>query len=60
VRVYKNGSRELATVTFYDGTPILEDKTYRGLSLDFILSGGDDFRNVIGKIYTLRNSASIG
>ncbi len=54
VRVYPNGTKELASVTFYDGTPIEESKTYRGVSLDFLMSGGDDFQNVIGKIYSLR------
>lgn len=54
VRVYPNGTREVINVTFYDGTPIEESKTYRGVSLDFLLSGGDDFQNVMGKIYSLR------
>ena len=54
VRVYPNGTRELISVTFYDGAPIEESKTYRGVSLDFLLSGGDDFQNVMGKIYSLR------
>ena len=31
------------------------DKVYRGLTIDFLLSGGDDFSKVIGKVYTPRN-----
>ena len=29
---------------------------YRGLSIDFLLEGGDDFNKAMGKVYTLRNS----
>jgi len=30
------------------------DRNYRGLSINFLLEGGDDFANVIGKVYSLR------
>lgn len=39
-----------------DGNPILPQQTYRGLVTDFLLGGGDDFKDVMGKIYTVRNS----
>ncbi len=35
--------------------PIIPDRMYRGLSIDFLLQGGDDFKDVMGKWYTLRN-----
>jgi hypothetical protein len=36
--------------------PIVPDRMYRGMSTDFLLQGGDDFKDVIGKVYNLRNS----
>ena len=54
VKVYLNGTRELTNVTFYDGRPIEYGKSYRGISMDFLMRGGDDFQNVIGKVYSLR------
>jgi hypothetical protein len=30
------------------------------MSIDFLLAGGDDFKNVMGKNYTLRNVKSEG
>ena len=29
--------------TLYNGDPIILDKMYRGVSIDFCLQGGDDF-----------------
>jgi hypothetical protein len=37
-----------------DGRSFYLNKVYRGVSTDFVLSGGDDFKEVIGQIYTLR------
>ena len=35
---------------------IVPDRVYRGMSNDFLLEGGDDFKNAMGKVYTLRKS----
>jgi hypothetical protein len=43
-----------------NGEQIEPNKTYRGLSIDFLLSGGDDFNKVIGKVYTPRNVRNEG
>jgi len=43
-----------------DGSQIELGKTYRGLSSSFLLNGGDDFRNVIDKIYILRKEIIMG
>ena len=33
---------------------------YRGVTIDFCLQGGDDFKDVIGKVYTVRNNKTEG
>lgn len=38
--------------TMSDGSPIIDDKVYRGLSLEFLINGGDDFAEVIGPVFT--------
>ena len=38
-----------------NGTEIDDDTEYKGVSIDFLLSGGDDFKDVIGVVYTPRN-----
>ena len=55
--VTANGSahHKLVNATWYNGDPIIPDKMYRGMSIDFCLQGGDDFKDVMGKVYTLRN-----
>ena len=54
VTIYSNGTRKLTSVTFADGTPIEKTKNYKGVSIQFLMRGGDDFKDVIGKVYTLR------
>jgi 2',3'-cyclic-nucleotide 2'-phosphodiesterase (5'-nucleotidase family) len=55
-----NGDHRFISATLADGSPIVPDRVYRGLSIDFLLQGGDDFKNVIGKIYTPRNTQNHG
>ena len=43
-----------------DGRSFYLNKVYRGVSTDFVLSGGDDFKEVIGQIYTLRKQIVLG
>ena len=50
----------MLNVTFIDGTPIDPDATYVGLTVDFLLQGGDDFGKVIPSIYTPRNNKTHG
>lgn len=49
-------NHRLINATMIDKVPILADRQYRGMSIDFLLQGGDDFKDVMGKVYTLRNS----
>lgn len=51
---YSNGTRKFCRALFSDGCEIELGKPYRGLSIDFLMNGGDDFKSVIGNIYTLR------
>ena len=49
IETFKKGEpKKLNKLTFLNGTEILEEKSYRGVTVDFLLSGGDDFENVIG------------
>jgi hypothetical protein len=58
VTVAGNGAsnHRFINATFINGDPIIPDKMYRGMSIDFCVQGGDDFKDVMGKVYTLRNS----
>ena len=43
-----NGSKhEVLNVTLSDGRPVDPEETYIGLTIDFLLRGGDDFGKVI-------------
>lgn len=53
-------NHSLVNVTLDNGKQIIPEKMYRGMSVDFLLQGGDDFANVMGKVYTLRNSKNEG
>ena len=37
VTVYGNGTRQLTSATFADGTPFEDNRTYRGVSMNFLL-----------------------
>lgn len=54
IKMFKNGTKRLLNVSFMDGSPFYLSKVYRGVSNDFMLTGGDDFKDVLGKIYRLR------
>ena len=59
--VQKVGSRfKFVSAKMMDGSEIDPNKFYRGLASDFLLGGGDDFHDVIGKIYTPRDVISHG
>lgn len=48
-------SHKLINAAWINGEPIIPDRQYRGMSIDFLLQGGDDFKDAMGKVYTLRN-----
>jgi 2',3'-cyclic-nucleotide 2'-phosphodiesterase (5'-nucleotidase family) len=48
------GVKKFVSAKFYNGTAINPAQNYRVLSLTFLSMGGDDFKNVIGKVYTVR------
>ena len=58
ITVSANGkqNRKFINATMINKDPIVPDRMYRGMSTDFLLQGGDDFKDVIGKVYNLRNS----
>ncbi len=60
IRIHKNGSREVTRITFSNGTQIDLGRSYRGVSIDFLLKGGDGFRDIIGRIYELRKQVWLG
>jgi 2',3'-cyclic-nucleotide 2'-phosphodiesterase (5'-nucleotidase family) len=60
VRIFSNGTRQLTKVAFSDGSEIELGRNYRGISIDFLLKGGDDFSKVVGSIYTLRKEVWLG
>lgn len=43
-----------------DGTPIVENKNYIGVTIDFLIKGGDDFDTVIKQAYTPRDVKVLG
>ena len=43
-----------------DGTEIVPDKEYIGITSDFLLGGGDDFSEIIEKVYNPRNVKKLG
>lgn len=55
-----SGTRKLRTATLYNGTAIEPDKVYRGVSITFLTQGGDDFKDVIGKVYSVKNEVLHG
>ena len=60
VGIDKHGAHRFISANLMDGSPIDPQTTYRGLSIDFLLQGGDDFGNFINKHYTPRNTHSHG
>lgn len=60
VGIDEKQNHRFINATLADGSPIVPDRVYRGLSIDFLLEGGDDFKNVIGKSYTPRNTKNHG
>jgi 5'-nucleotidase len=52
--------RSLVNISTSDGDEIVDDVNYVGITSDFMLNGGDDMSDIIGKIYTPRNRTSIG
>ncbi len=49
------GVKKFISAKLSNGSEIIPAKTYRVSSIVFLTKGGDDFKNVIGKVYTLRN-----
>ena len=53
-------SHKLISAALYNGDPIVPDRKYRGMSIDFLLQGGDDFKEVIGHVYNVTNPRNEG
>jgi hypothetical protein len=49
------GARSFVSAKFYNGSAIVPDQNYRMLTINFLTQGGDDFKDVIGKVYNVRN-----
>jgi 5'-nucleotidase len=54
------GTRKFISAKLYDGSAIVPTQTYKILTLNFLTQGGDDFKDVIGKVYTVRNEVIHG
>lgn len=52
--------KKFISAKLYNGTEIEPSKNYRGVSVTFLTQGGDDFKDVIGKVYTVRNEILYG
>lgn len=52
--------RSLVDIATSDGDEIVDDVNYTGITSDFLLNGGDDMKDIIGKIYTPRNRTLVG
>lgn len=52
--------RALVDIATSDNDEIVDDVNYTGITSDFLLNGGDDMKDVIGKIYTPRNRTLVG
>ena len=50
-----NNKTGFVSAKWMNGSTIEFDQVYRGLTIDFLLNGGDDFAKVIGKVYKPRN-----
>lgn len=59
-QIDSNKAHRFINATLTDGSAIQPDRVYRGLSIDFLLNGGDDFKKVIGVTYTPRNTQNHG
>ena len=55
-----NGVKGFTSASFMDGTPIDPSTTYTGVTIDFLLQGGDDFAKIIGPVFEPKNTVNIG
>lgn len=46
--------KKFISAKLYNGTEIQPNQNYRCVSVTFLTQGGDDFKDVIGKVYTVR------
>lgn len=60
VQTSSGEKHKFINATMYNGTAIDPEATYKGITIDFLLNGGDDFKDVIGKVYTPRNVRDLG
>lgn len=55
-----SGRFKYVSALMSDGSQIDPSRYYTGIATDFLLNGGDDFKNVMGKVYTLRDAHVLG
>lgn len=55
-----DGDFKFVSARMSSGEEINPSKYYTGVASDFLLGGGDDFKDVIGKVYNLRDVRSLG
>lgn len=48
---YENNKKGFISAQFINGTQIEPNRNYTGASIDFLLMGGDDFKDVINVVY---------
>lgn len=58
-QVFSLNPKTLKSISFYDGTEIIQEKTYRIVTTDFVVNGGDDFSKVL-TFFTPRNKIEHG
>lgn len=55
-----DGDFKYVSARMADGSQIDPAKYYTGVATDFLLGGGDDFKDVIGIVYTPRDVKDLG
>ena len=55
-----NNARLLNSIRFSNGTQIEPTKIYKGVTLSYLLEGGDQFSKVIGTLFNPKNVIRIG
>lgn len=55
-----NGDFKFVSARMADGSEIDPNRYYTGVASDFLLGGGDDFKDVINVVYTPRDVRELG
>ena len=60
VNINGTGVKTVVSSTLANGTAIDPNAVYKGVTIKYLLDGGDRFRLVIGSTYNVTNNVTIG